>query len=40
MILSRNWNTPVPYWESLPLASLRFWIRDSNDLIEDMKPQK
>jgi len=32
MVLAQANNTPVPFWLDLPLAELRAWILDSNDI--------
>ena len=33
--MAKNNRTPVDFWLQLPLRSLRDWIRDSNDLIQE-----
>lgn len=38
--MAQNNNTPVPYWASLPLASLTKWIKASNRLVEEQKAKK
>ncbi len=33
--MAKNFNTPVPYWISLPLAEFTRWIRAGNAVIEE-----
>nr|DAE72165.1 MAG TPA: hypothetical protein [Caudoviricetes sp.] len=36
MTLSRNYNTPVPYWLSLNFRSLAAWIEESNSMVQEL----
>ena len=33
--MAKNFNTPVGYWVSLPLAEFTCWIRAGNAVIEE-----
>lgn len=35
MTLSRNYNTPIPYWLSLNFRSLAAWIQESNSVVQE-----
>lgn len=37
MILAKNNNTDVSFWQSQPLMALRPWIKANNAIVEDGK---
>lgn len=37
LILAKNNHTPVPFWLSMPLRELRFWIKANNAVITEGK---
>ena len=40
LTLSRSNNTPVAYWLSLPVGSLRYWIAAQNALEAELNKQR
>lgn len=40
LTLSRSNNTPVSYWLSLPVGSLRYWIAAHNALEAELSKQR
>ena len=40
MTLSRNTNTPIPFFLSCPLLEFKEWVKANNEIIRENKQKK